>query len=68
MLIDNLIIKKEFRRIGLGKLLVAQALEWAKANSISNIELSVWEFNESAIHFYEELGFKTMTRRMTFKL
>jgi len=68
LLIDNLIIKKDYRRTGVGKNLVTKACEWAKLNSISTLELAVFEFNENAIHFYEELGFQTMNRRMNLNL
>jgi ribosomal protein S18 acetylase RimI-like enzyme len=38
--------------------------EWALAKGATSIELNVYEFNETAISFYESLGYQTFSRRM----
>jgi ribosomal protein S18 acetylase RimI-like enzyme len=45
-----------------------RAQTWARAQGAGEIELTVYEFNEPAIAFYQSLGYKTVSRRMTFPL
>ena len=33
---------------------------------LDKIELDVWEFNDTALKFYESLGFRTYRRYMEF--
>lgn len=40
----------------------------AKAKGFPRIELTAWDFNKCAIHFYEKNGFGTSTRRMEIDL
>ncbi len=37
---------------------------WARARDMKELDLNVYEFNHTAIHFYEALGFRTVSRRM----
>ena len=37
---------------------------WAQARDMKELDLNVYEFNHTAIHFYEALGFRTVSRRM----
>jgi len=62
--ISDLIVKKRFHRFGVGRSLVETAYQWALNKGLTEIELSVWEFNEGAIAFYERLGFTTASRMM----
>ena len=45
------------RRHGVGKLLVDAVVVWTKSREIRTLTLMVVCTNESAIHFYEQLGF-----------
>ena len=38
--------------------------EYAKEKNCRMIMLNVWEFNESALDFYEKYGFTTRTRHL----
>lgn len=40
----------------------------AKENNYNKIELNCWEFNESAMKFYERIGLKTQRRIMGLEL
>lgn len=66
--IDDLGVMEAYRGQGLGKKLINYALEFCKKIEASSLELSVWDFNESAIAFYEQLGMKTKSRRMGIDL
>jgi ribosomal protein S18 acetylase RimI-like enzyme len=41
---------------------------WAIAKGATAIELNVYEFNETAIAFYERLGYQTLSRKMSKEL
>jgi dihydrofolate reductase len=66
--IDDLCVDPNARRLGIGKLLINKAAEYAKEKNCSMLMLNVWEFNGGAVEFYEKLGFKTRTRHMELKL
>ncbi|MCW3790508.1 GNAT family N-acetyltransferase [Paenibacillus sp. LS1] len=55
--IERVYIKKEFQKHGLGKVLLHKAIEMATEHQKRNIWLGVWEKNENAIAFYENMGF-----------
>ncbi len=54
----DLYVKSEFRTQGLGKKLMSAALEFAKKNKISGIELSTEKNNTTAQSLYEGLGYE----------
>ena len=62
--IDTLVVTKPARRQGLGKALMQKAQQWAVDKKLKHIRLNVWEFNEGAIQFYEQLGYVSKTRQM----
>jgi len=62
--IDTLVVKRGFRRSGIGRALMERAHGWAQNKGATQVELTVWEFNGEAIAFYQELGYQTGSRRM----
>jgi ribosomal protein S18 acetylase RimI-like enzyme len=66
--VDNLCVRERVRRAGIGRALMHRAQRWACAQGVSEIELTVYEFNELAIAFYHSLGFETVNRRMSLRL
>lgn len=57
-------VRKESRNQGVGRALMAGAIEWAKSTGIvTRIELAVYARNQPAIHLYEQLGFEVEGRR-----
>ncbi|HZG59150.1 MAG TPA: GNAT family N-acetyltransferase [Anoxybacillus sp.] len=61
-------VKKSFQNNGIGKQLFFACVEWAKAKGATSLELNVWEFNQKAISFYEQLGMKPLSRKMAIDL
>lgn len=59
-------VKAEWRRQGVGRELLAAALEWAPSAGIKRVELWVYARNEPAIKLYESLGFVHEGRRRGF--
>ena len=55
--IDELVIKEDYRKKGLGKLLIQEAKNIAINNNCDRIELNCWLFNKNAIDMYEHIGF-----------
>jgi ribosomal protein S18 acetylase RimI-like enzyme len=66
--VDNVVVKREFQRTGIGRALMEKAHEWAVAEEAESIELNVWEFNQEAIEFYKMLGYETASRKMNKRL
>lgn len=62
--IDEFGVDVKFRRQGVATEMIKFIREDAKQRGMDRIELSVWEFNEGALAFYEAVGFKTYRRYM----
>ena len=57
-------VHREWRDRGVGRALLARAIEWARGTGIvTRIELIVYARNARAIHLYESLGFLLEGRR-----
>jgi len=67
-LIDNLIVRADRRRRGIGRRLLDRAERWADAQSAHAVEIVVHEFNVEARRFYDALGYRTSTRRVHRRL
>jgi ribosomal protein S18 acetylase RimI-like enzyme len=53
------------RRHGIGRRLFEQCAAWAQTHEASSMELTVWNFNESAIEFYRSLGMQSINTKMS---
>ena len=62
--IDDFCVDEKYRKMHVGTFMMESLLREAKKMDISSIELNVWEFNESAVKFYEKCGFSTQKREM----
>ena len=49
---------------GIGTALIQAVKDAAKVRGCRSVQLDVWEFNKSALRFYEKLGFVTLRRKM----
>ena len=68
VIVDSVAVRSGYKHHGIGSILMEEAQEWALANGATSIELNVYEFNESAIAFYEKLGYRTFSRKMSKEL
>lgn len=66
--VENLAVREEFRRMGIGRALMRHAQRWAEELGASEIELTVFEFNQAAVSFYHSLGYAASSRRMSKRL
>ena len=62
--IGDIVVTSEHRRAGVGRLLMADADDWARVRGAAEIELTVWDFNSNAAALYESLGYETTRRTM----
>jgi len=62
--VDNLAVRRNLRRAGIGRALMGRAEAWARERGAAELDLNVFEFNAGAIAFYHSLGYETRTRRM----
>lgn len=62
--VDNLVVADEYRGRGLGQALMAQVHLWARQRELAEIQLTVWDFNQGALAFYEKLGYQMLHHRM----
>lgn len=66
-LIANVVVHPDYRRRGIGRALTARGIEQARQNGAPCVWLHVREENASAIHLYDELGFRERLRRTTWQ-
>ncbi|MDY6986100.1 MAG: GNAT family N-acetyltransferase [Candidatus Thermoplasmatota archaeon] len=66
--VHNICVRKEKRGQGIGRSLMKAAESWGAERGAKSIELTVWEANEGALHFYESLSYITMNRHLTKSL
>lgn len=50
------------RRLGIGRMLVQKIIDWLAARGVQSLRLMVTSVNESAMRFYERLGFSRTGR------
>jgi ribosomal protein S18 acetylase RimI-like enzyme len=66
--VENLAVRSASRRIGIGRALMHRVECWAEEMGATEIELNVYEFNQSAFSFYRSLGYVTTSRKMEKRL
>ena len=66
--INEICVKQEYRRNGIGRSLIEKAKEIAKENNCLRLELNCWEVNEEAMKFYENQGLTTQRRVMEINI
>ncbi len=64
-IVDGIVVKSGFQNRGIGRTLMEKMQAWAIAKGATSIELNVYEFNRTAISFYESLGYQTLSRKMS---
>jgi streptothricin acetyltransferase len=56
--IEDIVVDKNFRRLGVGKRLIQQAKQWAAAKQLAGIMLETQNNNLAACCLYEQCGFE----------
>ena len=66
--VENLAVRSTSRRMGIGRALMHRVEHWAEELGATEIELNVYDFNQSALSFYRSLGYVTTSRKMEKRL
>ena len=64
VMVDSIVVARKAWRSGVGTARMEWAEYWARERGATQLELSVWEFNEGARALYGKLGYRTISRRM----
>ena len=67
ILLEDVIVKADYRGTGLGRKLVEHILDWAAANGLPRVTLLADKDNAPALAFYERLGFEYSAMRVLRK-
>ena len=67
-LIEELVVDEDARRQGVGRALIQTALEWARAQGCSEVEVSTDQDNANAQAFYRRLGFESEALLLEYEL
>lgn len=62
--IDTLGITSTHRGMGIGRALMEAAEQWGRELGAQAVALTVWQFNDAAVAFYEHLGYRSELIRM----
>lgn len=66
--LDQIAVREDHRASGAGRLLALAVVEWAKGLGVDTLELTVWEFNQTAQAFFAGLGFELIHQRQAWRI
>ncbi|MGD9797768.1 MAG: GNAT family N-acetyltransferase [Acidimicrobiia bacterium] len=66
--LDQIAVRDDHRAAGAGRSLVLAVVEWARELGVDTLELTVWEFNQTAQSFFAGLGFQVIQRRQAWRI
>lgn len=66
--VEMVAVSESIRGRGIGSYMMQRTIDWARSQGIGELELNVFDFNDRAIRFYERLGMKSKSRRMSLPL
>lgn len=61
--ITNVAVMPEYRNLGIGRKMMKEIIQIAKSKGADAMTLEVRPSNDSALHLYKSLGFKSVGRR-----
>jgi ribosomal protein S18 acetylase RimI-like enzyme len=67
-LIEELVVDERTRRQGIGHALIEAALDWAKGQGCSEVEVSTEQDNAGAQAFYQRIGFESVALLLEYEL
>jgi len=66
--LDNMCINEEYRRFGIGTLLINEFKKYCKEKNIQNIKVTASAKNSRAIQFYMKNGFEDYNVTLKYKI
>ena len=67
-MVQELVVAKARQRHGIGTHLMTEAHRWARDRGLTEIGLTVYDFNQPALQLYSKLGYAPDSRRLSRKL
>ena len=67
-MVQELVVAQANQRRGIATRLMTEAHRWARDRGVTEVGLSVYEFNQAALRLYRKLGYSTVSRRLARKL
>lgn len=58
--IDSIFIEEDYRKLGIGRKLICNAIEWLNTHNVKTQKLLVAAGNEKVIDFYRQFGFSPL--------
>lgn len=62
--LDSIYVEKEYRRLGVGDMLMTASMKWLESKAPKEIVLTVAGGNEKALDFYKRYGFYTTATKL----
>ncbi len=66
--VDDLCVDPNFRKGGIGRALMDKAADYGREKGCRYLMLNVWEFNKTALDFYQNYGLETRSRHLEMSL
>lgn len=63
--VHHIAVDETYRRLGVGRLLLETADDWARTRDLTEVRLDHWAFNDDAHEFFTSLGFEVDNVRMS---
>lgn len=57
--LEDLIVAADFRHLGIGAKLLAEAVHWAECQSLKRLQLLADKLNQPALNFYQKQGWQS---------
>lgn len=67
-IIEELVVDEGARRGGIGRRLIQTALDWARSQGCSEVEVSTEQDNAAALAFYRRLGFESVALLLEYEM
>ena len=64
-MVQELVVAQAHQRRGIATRLMTKAHRWARDRGVTEVGLSVYEFNQAALRLYRKLGYSTDSRRLS---
>ena len=67
-MVQELVVAQSHQRRGIATRLMTEAHRWARDRGLTEIQLTVYDFNQPALRLYNRLGYAPDSRRLSRKL
>ena len=67
-MVQELVVAQSHQRRGIATRLMAETHRWARDRGLTEIQLTVYDFNQPALRLYDKLGYAPDSRRLSRRL